>query len=159
MLIGGFNDDEINDLAQLTVQYPVDVRFIELMPMDGSGEFNQKSMIPSEAVLARLPELEPVEPDSGVARLYRLSGSQGNIGLISPVSRHFCAECNRIRLTADGKLKPCLHSAVEYNLKGLEFDGMTAQFHRAILGKPMQHEELSARQRSGAGRTMNRIGG
>lgn len=159
VLIGGFNDDEINDLAQLTVQYPVDVRFIELMPMDGSGEFNQKSMIPSKAVLACLPELEPVEPDSGVARLYRLSGSQGNIGLISPVSRHFCAECNRIRLTADGKLKPCLHSAVEYNLKGLEFDGMTAQFHWAILGKPMQHEELSARQRSGAGRTMNRIGG
>lgn len=100
VLIGGFNDDEINDLAQLTVQYPVDVRFIELMPMDGSGEFNQKSMIPSEAVLARLPELEPVEPDSGVARLYHLSGSQGNIGLISPVSRHFCAECNRIRPTA-----------------------------------------------------------
>lgn len=159
VLIGGFNDEEISDLARLTVQYPVDVRFIELMPMDGSGEFDQTVMISSDAVLARLPELVPVKSDGGVARLYRLPNSQGNIGLISSVSRHFCAECNRLRLTADGKLKPCLHSAEEYDLKGLSFDGMTAQFRRAILHKPLQHAELSARQRSGAERTMNCIGG
>lgn len=159
VLIGGFNDDEIENLARLTLQYPVDIRFIELMPMDGSREFDQKAMIPCETVLSYLPELEPVEPDGGVARLYRLPGSQGNVGLISPVSRHFCASCNRIRLTADGNVKPCLHSAAEYNLKGLDLAGMTAQLRRAILSKPMQHKALSACQRSGAGRTMNRIGG
>lgn len=159
VLIGGFNDDEIDALAQLTVKYPIDVRFIELMPMYDSGEFGQSVMIPCKTVFDRLGALEPVRPDGGVARLYRLPGSKGNIGLISPVSQHFCASCNRIRLTADGALKPCLHSAVEYRLKGLDLDGMKAQIRRAVLAKPMQHEELSARQRSGAGRNMNRIGG
>ncbi len=159
VLLGGFNDDEIGNLAQLTVKYPVDVRFIELMPMYDNGEFRQSAMIPCGAVLNRLNGLKPVEDDGGVARLYRLPGGKGNIGLISPVSRHFCGSCNRIRLTADGKLKPCLHSAVEYNLKGLDFDSMAAQFRRAILDKPMQHDLLSACQRSNAGRNMNQIGG
>ena len=112
-----------------------------------------------ETVLDRLPELKPIEADDGVARLYRLPGARGNIGLISPVSRHFCAACNRIRLTADGKLRPCLHSSAEYSIKGLDFDGMVEQFQKAVLGKPMCHGELSAVKRSGAGRMMNRIGG
>ena len=159
VLIGGFNDNEICDLAALTVNYPVDVRFIELMPMDGSRGFDQAAMLPCETVLDRLPELKPIEADDGVARLYRLPGARGNIGLISPVSRHFCAACNRIRLTADGKLRPCLHSSAEYSIKRLDFDGMVEQFQKAVLGKPMCHGELSAVKRSGAGRMMNRIGG
>ena len=159
VLIGGFNDDEIQELAALTVLYPVDVRFIELMPMGDHGDFGQNAMIPCGEVLARLPELEPVRADGGVARLFRLPDAQGNIGLISPVSSHFCAECNRIRLTADGKLKPCLHSSEEFSIKGLDFDGMIRQFESAIRSKPVCHEELSAQKRSGAGRNMNRIGG
>lgn len=159
VLIGGFNDDEIQELAALTVRYPVDVRFIELMPMGDHEEFGQNAMIPCDEVLARLPELEPVRADGGVARLFRLPDAQGNIGLISPVSSHFCAECNRIRLTADGKLKPCLHSSEEFSIKGLDFDGMIRQFESAIRSKPVCHEELSAQKRSGAGRNMNRIGG
>jgi cyclic pyranopterin phosphate synthase len=66
-----------------------------------------------------------------VAKLYRLPGAKGNIGLISPVSAHFCGECNRLRLTADGKLKPCLHAADEYSIKGLDFDGVKAVFEKA----------------------------
>ena len=159
VLIGGFNDDEIQELAMLTVRHPVDVRFIELMPMGDHGEFGQHAMIPCDTVLTRLPELEPVRADGGVARLFRLPDAQGNIGLISPVSSHFCAECNRIRLTADGKLKPCLHSSEEFPIKGLGFDGMMRQFESAIRSKPVCHEELSAQKRSGAGRNMNRIGG
>ena len=159
VLIGGFNDDEVQELAMLTVRYPVDVRFIELMPMGDHGKFGQNSMIPCDTVLTRLPELEPVRADGGVARLFRLPDAQGNIGLISPVSSHFCAECNRIRLTADGKLKPCLHSSEEFPIKGLGFDGMIRQFESAIRSKPVCHEELSAQKRSGAGRNMNRIGG
>ena len=69
------------------------------------------------------------------------------------------AACNRIRLTADGKLRPCLHILTEYGIKGLDFDGMVEQVQKAILGKPMCHSALSAAKRSGAGRTMNRMGG
>ena len=159
VLIGGFNDDEIPALARLTEQYPLDVRFIELMPMPDSEEFGQSAMVPCEAVVERLPELEPVKGDGGVAKLYRLPGGLGRVGLISPVSSHFCGTCNRLRLTADGKLKPCLHSSVEYGIKGLDFDGVVEQFKAAVLGKPARHEDLSAKKRSGAGRAMNRIGG
>lgn len=160
VLIGGFNDGEIRALAELSVRYPVDVRFIELMPMRAQDEFGQSAMISCEAVLRALPELEPAEGESGgVARLYRLPGARGSVGLINPVSRHFCAGCNRIRLTADGNLKPCLHSPEEYCIRGLDRAGMAEQFRRAVMAKPACHGELSAQRRSGAGRDMNRIGG
>ena len=106
-----------------------------------------------------LPELEEVSPDGGVAHLYRLPGGQGCVGLINPVNAHFCGECNRIRLTADGKLKPCLHAPDEYNLKGLDREGMLAVMRQAIWNKPVWHGELSAENRSQAGRNMNQIGG
>lgn len=159
VLIGGFNDDEIGELAGLTLRWPVDVRFIELMPMYDPGEFGAEAMISCDTVLEHLPELEDVPQDGGVARLYRLPGGKGCVGLISPVSSHFCAACNRIRLTADGHLKPCLHSSQEFALKGLDLEGMRAQFERTILSKPARHGELSGGSRSEAGRTMNRIGG
>ena len=92
-------------------------------------------------VLEKLPELRPVSPDGGVARLYRLPGAQGNIGLISPLSAHFCAACSRIRLTADGIIKPCLHSGEEYSLKGLAYEDMVEELRRAILCKPLWREE------------------
>ena len=159
VLIGGFNDDEIVPLAELTRRYPVDMRFIEMMPMCDSAGFGADAYIPYTRVLDVLPEARPVPKDGGVAKLYRLPGAKGNIGLISPVSAHFCGECNRIRLTADGRVKPCLHSSAEYPLKGLDFDGMKAQLERAILGKPQWHGSLDAAHHSGAGRNMNQIGG
>ena len=159
VLIGGFNDDEIVPLADLTKQYPVDVRFIELMPMYDSGDFDRKAFVPYTKVLEQLPEAAEIEPDGGVAKLYRLPGAQGSIGLISPVSAHFCGSCNRLRLTADGKLKPCLHSAEEYALKGLDFDGMKAVMEQAIRNKPAWHGDLDTLHRSQAGRNMNQIGG
>lgn len=159
VLIGGFNDDEIPELAELTRRYPVDMRFIELMPMYDSGDFGPEAFIPCTSVLDRLPELTAVPQDGGVARLYALPGALGNIGLISPVSAHFCAECSRIRLTSDGFIKPCLHSDAEYPIKGLDLEGMKAQFEKAILAKPLWHGELDAAHRSQAGRNMNQIGG
>ena len=145
-MIGGFNDDEIEELAALTKQYPIDVRFIEMMPMYDSGDFKEASFIPNQRVLEVLPELEKAEQDGGVANLYRLPDSQGNIGLISPINAHFCGSCNRIRLTSDGKLKPCLHSNAEYTIKGLDKAGVTEQFKAAIMGKPQWHGELNAIQ-------------
>ena len=159
VLIGGFNDDEILPLAELTKQYPVDVRFIELMPIQDHDEFSEAAFIPCREIIRRLPEAVPQKKDGGVARLYRLPEALGNIGLISPLSDHFCASCNRIRLTADGKLKPCLHSGDEFSIKGLDRDGMLAEFERAILAKPSCHIELSHASRSQAGRNMNQIGG
>ena len=159
VLIGGFNDNEIVPLAELTKHYPVDVRFIEMMPMYDSGDFDQNAFVPNSRVLEVLPEAEAVSHDGGVAKLYRLPGAKGNIGLISPVNAHFCGECNRIRLTADGKVKPCLHSADEYSLKGLTFDGMKQVLEEAIWNKPAWHGDLDALHRSQAGRNMNQIGG
>ena len=159
VLIGGFNDDEIPALAELTRRYPVDVRFIELMPMYDSGDFGPEAFIPYTAVTERLPELEPAAADGGVAKLYRLPGAQGNIGLISPVSAHFCAACNRIRITADGKIQPCLHSSEEISIKGMSLEEMERTIRKAILEKPQWHGELSYSERSHANRNMNQIGG
>ena len=159
VLIGGFNDDEIEALAGLTMKYPVDMRFIELMPIQDHDEFGESAYVPYSRVLEKLPQVVPVEKDGGVAKLYRLPGAKGNIGLISPISAHFCGECNRIRLTADGKLKPCLHSAEEYSIKGLDQNGMMAVFQEAIWNKPAWHGDLDAVNRSKAGRNMNEIGG
>ena len=159
VLIGGFNEDEIRNLAELTREYPVDVRFIELMPMYDGGDFGPEAYIPSTKVLEALPEAGSVVPDGGVAKLYRLPGAQGNVGLIRPVSAHFCGDCNRIRLTADGKLKPCLHGADEYNIKGLQFAEVKQVMERVIWQKPAWHGVLDTLHRSHAGRSMNEIGG
>ena len=159
VLIGGFNDEEIAALAELTKQYPLDVRFIEMMPMYNSGDFDETAFLPCEKVLEVLPELAAVEPDGGVAQLYQLPGAMGRVGLIRPVNAHLCGSCNRIRLTADGKIKPCLHSAEEYNIKGLDFTGMRSVMEQAIQRKPEWHGEMSFKKRSHAGRNMNQIGG
>ena len=159
VLIGGFNDDEIADFAELTVQYPIDVRFIELMPMADGSEFSAEAYIPASTVLQRLPQLTAADGDGGIARRYRLPNGKGCVGLIQPVSALFCSECNRMRLTADGRLKPCLHGAAEFSVKGLDDDAMREQFLRAIAAKPACHKELSAEHRSEAGRNMNEIGG
>ena len=158
VLIGGFNEEEIFPLAELTLRYPIDLRFIEMMPMVEGG-FGPEAFLPNTRVLEVLPQLEEQPADGGVARLYRLPGALGRVGLISPVNAHFCAACNRIRLTADGKLKPCLHSAEEYSIKGLDREGMRSVMERAIYNKPAWHGELNAQNPSHAGRNMNQIGG
>ncbi len=159
VLIGGFNDDEIRPLAELTLKYPLDVRFIEMMPMYDSGDFSPQAFISYTKVLEKLPEAVEMPPDGSVAKLWRLPGAMGNVGLISPVSAHFCSECNRIRLTSDGKLKPCLHSGDEYSIKGLDYEGMYKLLKEVIWNKPAWHGDLDALHRSKAGRNMNQIGG
>lgn len=159
VLIGGWNEDEIPALAELTCRYPIDVRFIELMPMVVGAPFGPEAFVPCSQVLQALPSLTPLPPDGGVARLYTLPGAQGHVGLIRPLSAHFCGSCNRLRLTADGKLKPCLHSPAEYSLKGLSREQMRQTMIRAIQEKPRWHGQLDAGHPSQAGRQMNQIGG
>ena len=148
VLIGGFNDDEIPALADLTRRYPVDVRFIELMPMGGRG-FGPGAYLPCGAVLERLPAMEPLPEDGGVAKRYRLPGALGSVGLITAVSAHFCAQCNRIRLTAGGYLKLCLHYSagvdLRQGLRGGESDeALTGRIRRAIAHKPDHHRFCAA---------------
>jgi len=159
VLIGGFNDDEIPDLARLTLRMPVDVRFIELMPMPGTGDFGPEAYLPVSAVRDRLLEAELLPDSEGVSSLMRLPGALGRIGLISPVSCSFCDECNRLRLTADGYLKPCLHSREEILIRGMDREGMVTAMKEAIARKPRQHEPLSAAEKSHSARGMSRIGG
>lgn len=163
VLLGGWNEDEVLSFARLTKQYPADVRFIEWMPMYDSGDFGGEAVYPCKKALAQIrkQETDLVEQrgDGGVARLYRLPGAMGNIGFIAPVSARFCGECRRIRLSADGKLKPCLHSGREWSVKGMSFEGMAEQMKQAILAKPECHTGLSVTHRSTAGRNMNQIGG
>lgn len=159
VLIGGFNDDEIPAFVELTRNHPVELRFIELMPMGPGAEYGEAAYLPGQTVLERVPELQALPQEVGVARLYRLPGGQGQVGLISPLSRHFCGSCNRLRLTAEGALKPCLHSSQEISLRGLHGEALKQAILEAVAAKPKMHGTLDACHSSEAGRTMNTIGG
>ena len=154
--IGGFNDDEVPDFLALTLDHPWEVRFIELMPMGPCARWEQGCFLPVSRIREEHPELEELEPD-GVARRFRLPGALGSVGLITPMSHDFCADCRRIRITADGKLKGCLHSREELSLRGLHGEDLRSAITRGILHKPPRHH-LTERP-SETPRTMNQIGG
>lgn len=156
VLIGGFNDDEIEDFVNLTREHPWEVRFIELMPMGPCAVWDKSCFLPGDTVLKRIPALQQIA-SKGVARRYRLPGAVGTVGLISPVNHDFCAQCRRIRVTADGKLKGCLHSREEINLRGLHGPALEDAIRQGILHKPERHH--LAERRSDTPRNMNQIGG
>ncbi len=156
VLIGGFNDDEIEALAGLTAEHPWEVRFIELMPMGPCAGWDRSRFLSCQAALDRLPGMEPLE-DRGVARRYRLPGAAGTVGLISPLSHDFCAQCRRLRVTADGRLKGCLHSDAEVSLRGLRGEALRAAIRAGAAEKPLRHH-LTERK-SDTHRNMNEIGG
>ncbi len=159
VLMGGFNDDEIEDFVNLTREKDIEVRFIELMPIGGGIGFDKARFISCRKVLETVPELEPLGFTDGVADMYALPGAMGKVGLIKPISCEFCNGCNKIRLTADGMLKPCLHSGEEISIKGKDRDEMTRIMKKAILEKPEMRGTLDAENPSHAGRNMNMIGG
>ena len=156
VLMGGVNDDEIGDFLALTMEHPWEVRFIELMAMGPCAAWPKERFLPVTEVLRRFPQLEKIRPN-GVARRYRLPGAVGTAGLIAPVSYEFCGDCRRIRVTADGRLKGCLHSREEIPLRGLHGDALTEAIRRGILQKPRQHHLTE--HASDTPRTMNQIGG
>jgi len=157
VLIGGFNDDEIKDFVNLTKDTDLQVRFIELMPIGECVDWDEKSFPESNLVLEKNSELEPIGSE-GVARLYKLPEGKGTVGLISPMSRHFCPDCNRIRVTSDGKLKVCLHSDVEFELKGVEPDELENVIRNAINSKP-ENSNISKTNKGSKKRYMSQIGG
>ncbi len=158
VLLGGINDADIPALAALTRRAPIDVRFIELMPIGPGADYPPEAFLKGSAVLALCPDLQRVAPDGGVAALYRFPDGLGRVGLINPMSCAFCADCNRLRLTSEGAIKPCLHAQEEISVRGLHDDALIAALRQAVAHKPQRHF-LSATQPSDAGRDMYTIGG
>jgi len=149
--IAGFNDREVEDFARLTLKEPFQVRFIEFMPIGSLSEWKPENCISSARIRERIERLSPLVPlaegdngHGGPARLFRFPGAVGQIGFISPVSDHFCGSCNRLRLTADGKLKTCLFSEELTDLKPLLRSGagdeeLENKLDEALLTKPLHH--------------------
>lgn len=148
--IKGFNEDEILDFAELTLDHDYQIRFIEFMPVGpGNGWhqekylncFNIREIIEKSYTLKSISNKKNTR---GPADLYRLEGAKGIIGFINAISGHFCSDCNRLRLTADGKLRPCLFSDEEIDIKlalrsGDSDEELTALLHSAIFSKPRGH--------------------
>lgn len=149
VLIKDFNEDELQDFIKLTLSENIDVRFIELMPLGQAAGFASEHYLPNAKVLERFKELEPVEAvdKSSPAKYYKLPGAIGRVGLINPISHKFCNNCNRLRLTADGKLKPCLHSDKEIDVRGIlrngelndKYEALKEAVEEAIRTKPEHH--------------------
>ena len=159
VLMKGINDDEVKDLAKLTEKYPIDVRFIELMPIGKTKEFDRQNFLSCDYVLETL-NLEKTQNEDlhSPAKLYKLPGAMGRIGLIRPMSQHFCHECNRIRLTSDGKIKPCLHSddIIDVMRPLRKGEDIGPFIDRALKLKPERHHILEGET---IRESMNRIGG
>lgn len=157
VLMGGVNDDEIAEIAALAKDGAFDVRFIELMPIGECTDWDRRRFLPAERVLDYLPKGERV-PSDGVAELWRPAGFRGTVGLIRPLSHRFCADCDRIRVTADGCLKPCLHSAREIPLRGKHGEALVRTIAEGMQTKPREHH-MTDGHASESRRGMNRIGG
>ena len=160
VLMGGFNDNEIMDLVNLTRDEKIDVRFIELMPIGEAAGWAVENFISNKEVLRIAKSLVPAYNDdpSSPATYYRLPGAKGRVGIINPISCKFCEHCNRVRLTATGKLKLCLHSDREIDLK--PYLHSDEALKRAIVEAISQKEEAHHLE-DGAyiKRNMNQIGG
>lgn len=146
VVMAGINDDELLDFAAKTVKDSWHVRFIELMPVAGSS--NQR-LVPVEEMkrrLERVGQLESCRPSvgNGPAKYFRFPNATGTVGFITPVSEHFCFSCNRLRLTADGKLRLCLLAEDEVDLKqplrnGISLSGLKQLIKEAVARKPLRH--------------------
>ncbi len=173
--INGINDDEIHEFARLTLVKPYHVRFIEFMPVGGIAMWDDKKIMTADAIMEKisaLGELIPVEQGGqggkktragGPARLYKLPGAKGILGFISALSNHFCGDCNRLRLTADGKLRPCLFSETEIDIKtplrtGCDDAELSRLISLALSVKPEGHS-IAKGIKDNCRSTMSQIGG
>ncbi|HEX3723736.1 MAG TPA: GTP 3',8-cyclase MoaA [Nitrolancea sp.] len=167
VVVRGQNDDEVGDLAGLTLTHNWQVRFIEVMPLEGVGAVHDAGLVTTAETIDLIErqhgELEPLDAPLGdPARVYRLPGSVGTIGFISPVSQPFCSFCNRIRLTADGKLRLCLLRNDEVDVRdilrgGGDENDLIEQIRYGVWRKPWGHGLAEGDRDTGRG--MSQIGG
>ena len=168
VVIRGLNDNEVLDFAAKTVNEGWNVRFIEVMPLGDDPRWAHDGFVPSaevrQRIEARFGPLAAVDGQgAGPARYYRIAGAEGTVGFISPLSEHFCFRCNRLRLTANGQLLPCLMSEQAVDMRpglrsGASDEELRAQVLQAIRAKPAGHQMGKGIDRS-AGTPMSRIGG
>jgi len=166
--IRGINDDEIEAFARLTLYLPLTVRYIEYMPAGNGKEWSEESVLTIPQIQSRIEKvgrLIPIPQDQwdGPARRYRIEGALGEIGLIGAVSEHFCRDCNRLRLTSDGKIRLCLFSDEEIDVReilrrGGSDDELRERFHVALKTKPERHH-INKHQFKKCQRNMSAIGG
>ena len=167
VVIRGFNEDEVVEIARLTVDEPLHVRFIELMPIGSLGDWTAGRFVAAADIIsvlsAELGTLVPAkEPKGGgPAKYYRLRGAAGTVGFITSMSEHFCQECNRLRLTSTGGLRPCLYDGREFDLRaplrrGAGVEEIAGLIEAAVAAKPDRHHLLDGwRDR----RVMSQLGG
>lgn len=173
VLMKGINEDEIEQFLQLTIDNPLHVRFIEYMPIGHEDDSWRDKFVSLEKILNRCSELG-MELDQAPEEIYgngpsqnmKLKGAVGTFGLIRPFREHFCESCNRLRLTADGNLKPCLYWEDEWPIRPFIGDEkkMIEIFQHAINGKPKNHEMIKMLQKEALSRKqttrrMSQIGG
>ena len=146
VVMRGINEDEVLDFARLTKKEGWHVRFIELMPIGKPASLQYVPIAEIEHTLLRLGPLEPCSfsPGNGPARYFRFPGASGTVGFISPLSQHFCFNCNRLRLTVDGQLRPCLLSDEEVHLmkplrQGASPEELGRLIRHAVAAKPERH--------------------
>jgi cyclic pyranopterin phosphate synthase len=168
VIIRGLNDHEIVPLAQFARGRQLSLRFIEFMPLDSGRVWNKESVVSGAEILRRLQEqlsLQPVVSDnpSETARRWALDGGAGEIGIIAPVTEPFCGHCNRLRLTADGKIRTCLFSAFEHDLGAVLRNGGADEairdFFRAVVSQKEARHHIGEPDFIQPARTMSRIGG
>ena len=165
VVLRGTNDDEIEDFARLTIERPWHVRFIELMPVGDMRELTWEHVVPSDEVLQRVASLGALAPDggpprgNGPAKYYRLAGAAGTVGVITPMTHTYCGSCNRVRLTADGRLRTCLYGDHEVNLRDPLREGRALEplFRQALAEKPKEHALLQ--MKVGGLRALSQVGG
>jgi GTP 3',8-cyclase len=165
VVMRGINDDEIADFARLTLDHPWHVRFIELMPVGSMAALTWDHVVPSTEVLERAATVAPLSESDGPARgngpakYFRYDGAAGSIGVITPMTHTYCASCNRVRLTADGRLRTCLFGDHEVDLKSAHRAGLPVGglFRQALGDKPLEHELLQ--MRTGGLRALSEVGG
>jgi len=166
VVMRGVNDDEVVDFARLTLDHPWHVRYIELMPVGSLEPMTEEMVVPSDELLVRIQDvLGPLASSTGPARgngpaaYYRLEGAAGSIGVITPMTHTYCGSCNRVRLTADGRLRTCLFGDHEVDLRGpLRAGQPLAPFvHQALADKPQEHALLT--HRVGGLRALSQVGG
>jgi cyclic pyranopterin phosphate synthase len=165
VVMRGINDDEIVDFARLTFDHPWHVRFIELMPVGSLRELTAEHIVPSDEVLGRIAALGALEPGGGPPRgngpaaYYHFAGAPGSVGVITPMTHTYCGSCNRVRLTADGRLRTCLFGDHEVELRTPLRAGEPLEpfFRRALAEKPKEHALLQLRV--GGLRALSQVGG
>ncbi len=166
--VRGINDDEVARFADLTLYKEVHVRFIEFMPIGKHNAWKPDAYLNKNEIMERVASVGKLVQlpfkGGGPSRNYRIEGAQGMIGFISPISDCFCASCNRLRLTAVGKLRPCLFSEVSVDIKtplrsGSSDDELESLYRRAVLSKPAGHDLLNKSSSQSPLSPMSQIGG